>query len=117
MRQINFTIIFAFCLALALFSIENTQSAPIKIIPGVQVQAPLSIELIITMGFGAILAWLFSVWTGLQLQVGAFRSKREMRSKEEQIEVLEQEVEQWKAEVDKQKQLLPGSNAEVEVIS
>lgn len=100
MRQINFLIIFAMCLALVLFSLENTEPAVIRIVNGVQVQAPIAIELILAMGLGAILAWLFSIWTRLQQQLQSFKAKRQIRSKEEQIEKLEQDVERYKAEVE-----------------
>ena len=63
MRQVNFAIIFIFCLAFALFSIENTELGTIHLIPGMEVQAPISIELLIALGLGGVLAWLFSVWT------------------------------------------------------
>ena len=111
MRQVNFTIIFIFCLAFALFTIENTQSVPIRIIPGKEIQAPLSIELFLSMGVGAIMAWLFSIWTGLQVRVRSFKNKREVQAQETKIQVLETEIEQWKAELEKQKQLLPASEA------
>jgi uncharacterized integral membrane protein len=66
MRQINFVIIFVICLALVLFGIENTDPAVIRIVKGIELQAPLSVELILAMGIGAVLAWVFSVWTQLQ---------------------------------------------------
>jgi uncharacterized membrane protein YciS (DUF1049 family) len=100
MRQLNFLIIFAMCLALVLFSLENTEPAVIRIVNGVQVQAPIAIELILAMGLGAILAWLFSIWTRLQQQLQSFKARRQIRSKEEQIEKLEQDVERYKAEIE-----------------
>ena len=102
MRQINFLIIFAFCLALVLFSLENTEPAAIRIVPEVQVQAPLAIELILAMGLGAILAWFFGVWTRLQQQLASYQVMRQIRSKEERIEKLEQDVERYKAEMEQQ---------------
>ncbi|HEY9711692.1 MAG TPA: lipopolysaccharide assembly protein LapA domain-containing protein [Oculatellaceae cyanobacterium] len=120
MRQINFLIIFAFCLALVLFSLENTEPAAIRIVPEVQVQAPLAIELILAMGLGAILAWFFGVWTRLQQQLASYQVMRQIRSKEERIEKLEQDVERYKAEMEQQqlpvltasKSLTEGSLAE-----
>jgi uncharacterized integral membrane protein len=70
MRQINFLMVFVMCLALVLFSLENTETVVIRIIKDVQVQAPLAIELILAMGLGAVIAWLFSVWTRLHFSVG-----------------------------------------------
>jgi uncharacterized integral membrane protein len=109
MRQINFLIIFAVCLALVLFSLENTEPTAIRILEGVQVQAPLSIELILAMGIGATLAWIFSVWTRLQQQLESRRAMRQIRSKEEQIEKLEQDVERYKAEIEEQLPALSAS--------
>ncbi|HEY9743649.1 MAG TPA: lipopolysaccharide assembly protein LapA domain-containing protein [Coleofasciculaceae cyanobacterium] len=102
MRQINFLIIFAVCLALVLFSLENTEPVVIRIVDGIQVQAPLSIELILAMGLGASLAWIFSIWTRLQQQLASYRAMRQIRSKEERIQKLEQDVERYKAEVEEQ---------------
>ena len=76
------------CLALVLFSLENTEPAVIRIVNGVQVQAPIAIELILAMGLGAILAWLFSIWTRLQQQLQSLKAKRQIRSKEQQIEKI-----------------------------
>ncbi len=100
MRQINFLIIFAMCLALVLFSLQNTEPAVIHIVKDVQVQAPIAIELILAMGLGATLAWIFSIWMRLQHQLESFRAKQQLRSKEEQIEKLEQDVERYKAEIE-----------------
>jgi uncharacterized integral membrane protein len=102
MRPINFLMIFAVCLALVLFSLENTEPAAIKIVEGVQLQAPLAIELILAMGLGAILAWFFSVWTRLQQQLASRKAIRQMRSKDERIQELEQDLERYKAEIEEQ---------------
>ena len=102
MRPINFLMIFALCLALVLFSLENTEPAVVRIVKDVQVQAPLAIELILAMGLGAVLAWLFSIWARLQKQLESRRVIREIRSKEERIEQLEQDVERYKAEIEEQ---------------
>jgi uncharacterized integral membrane protein len=102
MRPINFLMIFAVCLALVLFSLENTEPAAIKIVEGVQLQAPLAIELILAMGLGAILAWFFSVWTRLQQQLASRKAIRQMRSKDERIQELEQDLERYKAEIEDQ---------------
>ncbi|MGK7877474.1 MAG: LapA family protein [Xenococcaceae cyanobacterium] len=117
MRLINFLLIFVVCLALALFSIQNPQFSTIQIVPGVEVQAPLSIEIIVAMGIGAVLAWLFSIWTGLQRQLAYRRAHREIRDKDEQIQALKQDVEEWKAVVEKQPQFLPGSEVLAEETS
>ena len=100
MRQINFLIIFAMCLALVLFSLGNTEPAVIHIFKDIQFQAPIAIELILAMGLGAILAWLFSIWTRFQQQLVSFNVKRQIRSKEKQIEKLQEDVERYKSEAE-----------------
>lgn len=115
MRQINFLIIFAMCLALVLFSLENTEPVSIKIIQDVQVQAPLAIELILAMGLGAALAWVFSIWTRLQQQLESRKAIRQVLSKEEQIQKLEQDLERYKAEIEeRQMPVLSASQAMTE---
>jgi uncharacterized integral membrane protein len=104
MRQINFVIIFVICLALVLFGIQNTEVTVIHIIEGVQIQAPLSIELILAMGVGAVLAWVFSVWTQLQRMID---KGKEVREKENRIQQLEDDVERYKTEIQENQRLLP----------
>lgn len=89
MRQLNFLLFFALCLALALFSIENTQPVAINIIPGLQTEAPLSIELLLAVGTGAILAWMFSLWDQLQRQIESWKAQRELKLQSQKIEELE----------------------------
>jgi uncharacterized integral membrane protein len=50
MRQINFVVIFVIALALVIFGIENTEPVIIHIAKGLDVEAPLCVELIIAMG-------------------------------------------------------------------
>ncbi|MBD1935338.1 MULTISPECIES: lipopolysaccharide assembly protein LapA domain-containing protein [Cyanophyceae] len=105
MRQINFLIIFALILALVLFSLENTAPAAIQIVEGVQVQAPICIELILAMGVGAILAWLFSIWTRLLRGIESGKQMRQMRSKDERIQELEQNIAQRQAELEEKQSM------------
>jgi uncharacterized integral membrane protein len=108
MKQVNFVIIFVICLALVLFGIENTEPVAIQVVQGVQLQAPLSVELILAMGIGAVLAWVFNVWTQLQK---ALDTNTEIRTKETQIQRLEEDVERYKAEIQEQQRLLPASSS------
>jgi uncharacterized integral membrane protein len=122
MRQINFLIIFAMCLALVLFSLENTQAVPIHVVQGVQVQAPLCIELIFAMGLGAILAWIFSVWARFQRMMATRSEQRQKRQQEQRIQELEQEVARCKAELEQQNlpvnsELLPEGTINTEVLA
>lgn len=104
MRQFNFVIIFILCLAFALFSIENTEPGIIHIVPGLQVQAPIAVELLLASGLGAVLAWVFSIWTHLQRQLV---SSQNVRQKNVQIKELENKVEHYQAEIQSLKLALP----------
>jgi len=106
MKQVNFLIIFILCLALALFTLENTNLGTIYILPGLQVQAPMAIELLLATGLGAVFAWLFSMWTQLQRQLlSSPQRKQKVRIKE-----LESKVEQYQAEVESLQLALPPSS-------
>jgi len=107
-RQLNFVIIFVFALALALFSLQNTSPASVQLIPTLKVSAPISIELILAMGLGAILAWLFSVWSALQRSL-------EMRNKNKQIQNLQSTVQNLTVEIEERKRLVSASAIDVEI--
>lgn len=104
MRQIN-VVIFVVCFALVLFGIENTEPAVIHV-EGVDVQAPLSIELLLAGSLGAVLAWVFSVWTQIQRSI---ELRSNLRQREVCIEELEQEVQPYKVELEQR--LLPASES------
>ena len=106
MRALNFFFIFLICLALVFFSIENTQPTAIQVIKGVQVKAPLCVELIVATGLGAILAWLFSLWSRMQRTLASRQQIRQVREKEQRIQELEQDIERYKAEVEAKQPLL-----------
>jgi lipopolysaccharide assembly protein A len=106
MRSLNFFFIFLICLALVLFSIENTEPTTVQIIKGVQVKAPLCVELIVATGLGAVLAWLFSLWSRMQRTLSSRQEIRQVREKEQQIQELQQDIERYKAEVEGKQPLL-----------
>jgi uncharacterized integral membrane protein len=107
MRILNFVVIFASGLALVLFSIENTDLTTIQILPGYQVQAPLAIELILAMGLGATLAWLYSIWSRLARQITSLGQKRELKKKEKEIETLNKDIESYKIQLEEEQKRLP----------
>lgn len=107
MRILNFVVIFASGLALVLFSIENTELTTIQILPGYEVQAPLSIELILAMGIGATLAWLYNIWSRLTRQISTFGQKRELKKKEKEVETLSKDLENYKIQLEDQQKRLP----------
>jgi uncharacterized integral membrane protein len=108
MRQVNFVIIFVICLALVLFGIENTEPATIHVIKGTDIQAPLSVELILAMGMGAVFAWVFSVWNQVQR---ILESRKELQQRDLRIEELEQDVERYRVELQEQQRLLPAAKS------
>ena len=104
MRQVNFVLIFVICLALVLFGIENTELVSIKVIEGIELKAPLSVEIILSMGVGAVLAWVFSVWVQIQSTIS---TREATEDQEEQIEELQADIERYKAELEEQQRMLP----------
>ncbi|MCA6510594.1 MAG: lipopolysaccharide assembly protein LapA domain-containing protein [Pseudanabaena sp.] len=108
MRQLNFVVFFIVALALVLFSLQNTSPATIQIIPQLQVAAPISVELILAMGLGAVLAWIFSVWSGLQKSI-------DMRNKNVQIQNLQETVQNLSVEIEERKRLVSASAIDVEI--
>lgn len=100
MRQFNFVLIFVIALALVLFSLENTEPATIQVVGDIQFRAPLAVELMLAMGVGAVLAWIFSTWMRLLHLIESGRARREIRRQDKQIQKLEKDVEHYKAEVE-----------------
>jgi len=106
-QQINFLLIFVFGLALILFSLQNTEPATVKLVEGVQVQAPLSVELILAMGVGAVLAWIFSVWSRLQDMIISRKGVKAVRQRDMRIDQLEQDLESYKMQLQDSQGKLP----------
>jgi putative membrane protein len=106
MKQVNFLIIFILCLALALFTLENTNPGTIYVLPGLEVQAPMAVELLLATGLGAVFAWLFSMWTQLQRQL----LSSPQRKQKVKIKELESKVQQYQAEVESLQLALPPSS-------
>ena len=104
MQLINLALVFIVCLALAFFSIENPEYTKIQFIPGLDLQAPASIEFIFAMGLGALLAWIFGAWANLQK---FFTSGGQIRNQNKRIQELESKIEQYKAEIESSKPILP----------
>jgi uncharacterized integral membrane protein len=107
-RQLNFVVIFIVVLALVLFALQNTSPASIQIIPQLKVEAPIAVELILAMGLGAVLAWIFSVWSALQKSI-------DMRNKNVQIQNLQETVQNLSVEIDERKRLMSASAIDVEI--
>jgi lipopolysaccharide assembly protein A len=108
MRQINFLVIFAAVMALALFALENPNLAVVQILPNLKFEAPIAIEVIGSMGIGATLAWLFSVWSGIQKAI-------ELSGKEKQITNLQKQVNEFHLKAEEKQRLMAASAIDVEV--
>ena len=118
MRSLNFFFIFLICLALVLFSIENTEPTAIQVIKGVQIKAPLCVELIVATGLGAVLAWLFSLWSRMQRTLASRQEIRQVREKQQRIQGLEQDIERYKVEVEAKQPLLESAElTSLEIVS
>lgn len=107
MRQLNFVLIFVVCLAIALFCLQNTAPVTIQLIPGYRVESPLAVELLITLGLGAVLAWMFSLWAQLQQQLAAFQDYQLVKARDRRIKDLEKEVKTYQDKLEKQQSLPP----------
>ncbi|MEI6328209.1 MAG: lipopolysaccharide assembly protein LapA domain-containing protein [Pseudanabaena sp.] len=108
MRQLNFVVFFIVALALVLFSLQNTAPASIQIVPDLKVAAPIAVELILAMGLGAVLAWMFSIWSALQKSL-------DMRNKNVQIRNLQETVQNLSVEIEERKRLVSASAIDVEI--
>lgn len=107
MRPLNFLFIFLICLALVIFSLENTELTTIQVIQGIEFQAPLCVELILATGLGAVLAWIFGLWSRMQRMLTSREENRQVRQKDQRIQELEQDIERYKVELEEKLPLLP----------
>lgn len=115
MRVISLLIIFAFSLALVLFSLENTQPVMVHVAPQVELQAPLCVALFTAMGVGALLALLSGIWFRLLVLLENRKTAQMMREKDLRIQALEKDLQQYKAETANEPlKLPPATSSQVE---
>ncbi|MDJ0532828.1 MAG: lipopolysaccharide assembly protein LapA domain-containing protein [Xenococcaceae cyanobacterium MO_207.B15] len=100
----DFLIIFITCLAIALFSLENTQDVALKILPQLEIEVHLAVALVVAMGIGATLAGLYMLWIKLKNNLALNREKRKIQDREQEIEELKQDMESRQAEIEKLRQ-------------
>ncbi len=96
----DFVIIFVTCLALALFSLENTQEVALKILPQLEIQVHLAVALIVAMGIGATLAGLYMTWIKVRNHLQFKRQARQIQDREKQIQQLKEDIESRQAELE-----------------
>ncbi len=63
LKAVNFALMFFLALLTAYFTLENTASTTVNIIPGVSGSLPIAALVIISSGIGACGAWFFASWT------------------------------------------------------
>lgn len=107
MRSLNFSLLFIICLAIVLFGVQNTQPATIQIYQNLEFEAPLAVELIIAMGLGAGLAWLYGMWSQLERLFTLGPKNLRIRKQQNRIEALQVDIERYKAELQTQQLRLP----------
>ena len=109
MRQLNFVLIFAACLGVSLFAMQNSSTVTVNVVPGVSFEAPLVVELLLAIGLGASAAWLFSLWSRAQ-SVIEFRQQNEaLQERDSQITELKDLVVELESTV---AQLPPSKSAD-----
>ena len=111
---VDFVLIFVICLAVTLFSLENTQDIALKILPQFEIQVHLAVAMTCAMGIGAILASIYMTWTKLKNYLEFRGQKRQIKEREKQIQELKQSMESHQAELEKlhQQKLSSSSIAE-----
>ncbi|MEO0948419.1 MAG: LapA family protein [Cyanobacteria bacterium J06641_5] len=104
MRLFNLAIIFALCLAMMVFSLENSDPVTIELLPDQKATLPLSVALLMAAGLGSVLAWLFFMWSRFLHQLSSRRDRKEVRERDKQIANLSEDLETFKAELEKARQ-------------
>ena len=109
MRQINFSLIFAFGLITVLFTLENTAPTTVHVLPGVEYTLPLAGLLLLVAGFGAVSAWFFAAWTGMLNNVEQLTKANEFEAQQVRIQELETDLNRYRSTVETQLGLLPAT--------
>ena len=97
---VDFLILFLTCLALALFSIENTQEIAIKILPQLEIQVHIAVALIVSLGIGAALAGLYITWVKVRTRLQFRGQSRQIKDREQQIQQLKEDMKSRQVELE-----------------
>lgn len=111
MRQINFSLIFGFGLAMVFFTLENTAATTVHLLPGLQYTLPLAALLLVAAGIGAISAWFFASWSGMLNNLEQFSREGELEAQQVRIKDLENDLNRYRATVQTQLGLLPSASS------
>ena len=109
MRQINFGLIFGFGLITVFFTLENTASTTVHILPGMNYTLPLAGLLLLVAGLGAVSAWFFAAWTGMLNNVERITHASEFEAQQVRIQELETDLNRYRSTVETQLGLLPAT--------
>ncbi len=63
LKAVNFALMFSLALVTAYFTLENTASTTVNLLPGISRSLPIAALVIISSGIGACGAWFFASWT------------------------------------------------------
>lgn len=113
MRQVDFVILFGVLLAISLFAMQNATPVMVAFAPGVKLELPLAVELLLAAGVGAGFAWMYGLWMKMQFVVESREQNREIREKEAFIEEMKKTVVELET---KMKQLPPSKRAEADEV-
>ncbi|MDJ0568782.1 MAG: LapA family protein [Pleurocapsa sp. MO_192.B19] len=114
---VDFLILFVTCLALALFSLENTQEVALKLLPQLEIQVHLAVALIVCMGIGAALTGLYITWIKVRNHLQFKGQARQIKERENQIQQLKEDIESRQAELELLRQQRLSSESESKSIA
>ena len=114
---VDFLILFLTCLALALFSLENTQEIAIKILPQLEIQVHLALALIVSLGIGATLAGLYITWVKVRTRLQFRGQARQIKDREQQIQQLKEDMKTRQVELELLRQEKEKLSSEFESIA
>lgn len=111
MQPLNFLLIFAVVLGLVFFSLQNPDPVVVALTADLEVSAPLCMVLIVSMGVGAFLAWVFSTLASLQRLLSQRREQQIRRRQEAQIRELQQQLQDYQLQLEDRLRLPPAGLA------
>ncbi len=110
MQPLNFLLIFAVVLGLVFFSLQNPAPVAVVLTADLHVSAPLCIVLIVSMGVGAFLAWVFGTLAGLQRLLSQRQEQRLRHRQEAQIRELQQQLQDYQLQLEDRLRLPPAAS-------
>ena len=85
-KAINFALMFGLALLTAYFTLQNTSSTTVNILPGVSGSLPIAALVIISSGLGACGAWLFASWSD-KLRGNEIKELEDTKTRIKELEV------------------------------